>query len=187
MRRLVSRVLLWVPRGAMALLALVAVAIELVSWNFLRAPIENRFAAATGRSLSIDGDLSLSLLPRSGATASALTLENPDWAAAPGMLEIERISVRPSLWAALRASLTFREKSFDPEAHADSLRRLTGSVSGFSGELSMHTEGGGLNAGFDLAGAPQLVPAQVNLALELQDLAEWSRWAGQPAVHLQTL
>jgi len=73
----------------MALLALVAVAIELVSWNFLRAPIENRFAAATGRSLSIDGDLSLSLLPRSGATASALTLENPDWASAPGMLEIK--------------------------------------------------------------------------------------------------
>ncbi|MFN2330068.1 MAG: hypothetical protein ABR612_14240 [Chromatocurvus sp.] len=41
-----------------------------------------------------------------------------------------------------RASLTFRKKTFDLEAHADSLRRLPDRGSGFSGELSMHTGDG---------------------------------------------
>jgi len=270
---LVSKILRWVLSGTLAVLVLGAVAIELVSWNFLRTPIENYFEAATGRSLSIDGDLSLGLFPRPLATVNALTLENPGWAEAPRMLQIERISVRPSLWAALRgqvvleevkikaprlnlqaradgttnwnfpglegsppdagsgtalavrelslrdarihyrthdrsslalsipslqleddgesttvrASMTFREKTFDLEAQADSLRRLTGSGGGFSGELAMHAEGGRLNAGFDLASAPQLAPAHVDWALELQNLTDWSRWAGQPAVDLQTL
>lgn len=273
MRKWLSRILRWGLLTVLALLVLVVLAVELLSWNFLREPIEKRFEAATGRSLSIEGDLSLSLFPRPVATVNALALDNPDWAEAPNMLEVERIRAWPSLWAALtgqlvldrvaieapsvdlerrahgtanwvfpgleasadegqggapplivrqlslsdariryravdqqplalsipslqidddgestavRASMSFREKNFDLEADTDSLRKLSGNGGAFNGELSVQARQGRMAATFVLSQAPLLQTASIDWELELQHLAEWSRWAGRPVVDLQT-
>ncbi|MGM0657671.1 MAG: AsmA family protein [Pseudomonadota bacterium] len=275
MRRWLSRILRWGLLGVLCLLVLAVLAVELLSWNFLKAPIEERFEAATGRSLSIEGELSLSLFPRPVATVNRLALDNPEWAEAPNMLEVERIRVWPSLGAALtgklvldkvtvdaptgnvevradgttnwvfpgleapvredhaedgalpivrrlsladariryravdrepmalsipslqvdddgestavQASMSFREKDFDLEAKTDSLRKLAGNGGAFDGELSVQAEQGRIGATFTLPQAPALQPARIDWELELQSLAGWSRWAGQPVIDLQAL
>lgn len=107
MQRRPARILRWVLLAALALPAVAALTFELISWNFLRGPIEERFEAATGRALAIDGELSLSLIPRPVAEVNALTVDNPPWADAANLLKIERLRVRPSLWAALTGKVVF--------------------------------------------------------------------------------
>lgn len=103
MPRWLAKIPRWWLLAVLALLVLAVLAVERLSWNFLKEPIEERFEAAVGRSLSIDGDVSLSLFPRPAATVNTVALGNPEWAEAANMLEIERIRPWPSIWAALIA------------------------------------------------------------------------------------
>lgn len=263
----------WALYSVLALL-LALLSLELISWNFLKKPIEQRFEAATGRTLSIDGPLSLSLLPNPRVSANAVKLGNPGWTEAPSLLEIEHLSIKPSLWAALtgkavldsitieapqlslqdrpdgvanwvfpglktdtgeaqagtlpvvvrelsvtdarlryrsgeqpplalslpsvqidddgestalQASISFREKNFQLEARADSYRRLLKRRSEFGGELLLRTAQGRVEASFVFPRAPELTSGHVDWELKLQNLAHWSRWAGRPAIELETL
>lgn len=276
MRRLLASILRWGLLIVLTLLILGVLAIEFLSWNFLKEPIEERFETATGRSLSIDGDLSLSLFPRPVATFNNLALDNPEWAEASNMVEIERIRVWPSLWAALRgqlvldevaieapkgnleeradgrtnwvfpaletpapndkeqndapppiirqvslsdariryraadqeplvlsipslkadddgqstavrASISFRQKDFQLEANTDSFRQLASNGGQFDGEVSAHAGQSRMDATFILADTPRMQPVRIDWELELQNLPDWSRWAGQPVIDLKTV
>lgn len=76
---------------------LIIVAVELISWNFLKPFITERIEVATGRSAAIHGDVSVSLFAKPRLSLHEVELENAEWAASTPILEAQRISVSPSL------------------------------------------------------------------------------------------
>lgn len=99
----------WTAATLLVLLLVAVLVVELISWNFLKPVISERVEEATGRSLTIDGDLSLSLLPRPRFSANELSLSNPDWAQADKMIELEHFSVAPSITALLTGQVALAD------------------------------------------------------------------------------
>ncbi len=82
----------------LALLVVLVVAIvQLMSWNVFKPLIVERLEAAIGRSVAIEGDITVDLLPRPKISLHDVRVGNPAWAASPQMLEAQRVSVSPSL------------------------------------------------------------------------------------------
>lgn len=79
------------------LLLVVVLALELMSWNFLKDPITERVTTATDREMAIGGDISVSLFPRPHIELQNLAFANADWAQAPNMVRVDRIELTPSL------------------------------------------------------------------------------------------
>ncbi len=79
--------------GLLAFLALLVVAAFLapsfLDWERLKPEIEARVEAATGRTLHIDGDIAIALLPTPRLTVADLRLANLPGAAAPEMARID--------------------------------------------------------------------------------------------------
>lgn len=75
-------------------LVVVTLLIALFGWNWLRAPIENITKERTGRTLTIQGDLSLRLAwPAPVVRADAIAFANPPWAREKNMLTAEAVEV----------------------------------------------------------------------------------------------
>ena len=80
--------------GVFAVLLVVAlVAPSFVDWSFLRPQISQAAREATGRDLVIDGDMSLSLLPKPAFQVDGVRLENARGGSAPDMVRIGSVSV----------------------------------------------------------------------------------------------
>ncbi|WP_181870716.1 AsmA family protein [Vreelandella rituensis] len=79
------------------LVVLVVVIVQLMSWNVFKPLIVERLEAASGRSVAIEGDITVELLPRPKISLHDVKIGNPEWAASPQMLEARRVSVSPSL------------------------------------------------------------------------------------------
>lgn len=93
----------WIIRIAATLLLLVVVAIValfLLPADRIASIAEDRFEAATGRSMTISGDVSPSLIPTLGVTAEGITIANADWSSRGPMLTAETLSVAVD-WSAL--------------------------------------------------------------------------------------
>ncbi len=99
----------WIAATFLALLLIAALVVELMSWDFLKPVIAERIKEATGRSLKIEGELSLSVFPRPRLFVSELSLSNPDWAQTANMIELGHLSVAPSLMALLTGQLALAE------------------------------------------------------------------------------
>ncbi len=80
-----------------ALVAVVVVAPSFVDWNAYKGQLAGQVEAATGRSLTIDGDLSLSLLPTPRLSASGVRLGNVEGAAGADMIRLDTARVRIAL------------------------------------------------------------------------------------------
>ncbi|WP_166261319.1 AsmA family protein [Marinobacter salicampi] len=109
MRLLSLKRVSWSLFGLLVFLVLLALVVELVSWNFLKPYITERVEAATGREMNIDGDISLSLLPRPEATVNGITLANPERATSETMVEVGQVSITPSLTALLTGDLVLAD------------------------------------------------------------------------------
>jgi len=102
--------LLWTGGVIITIVALVAIFLAWFNWNMLRGPIAAEASAATGRSVRIDGDLSVhlwSLTP--SATVRELKISNPRWMRGGGdMADIDSLTVSARLWPLLvgRVDLT---------------------------------------------------------------------------------
>lgn len=107
------RALKWVAGTVLALVALAAIAVELVSWNFLKPVIIDRVGQATGRGAAIAGDVSLSLLPRPRLSIEGLSLANPDWARHLRFIEIERLQIAPGLAGLLMGRVELAQVDID--------------------------------------------------------------------------
>ncbi|SEL63167.1 AsmA family protein [Halomonas daqiaonensis] len=81
----------------LVLLVLVVAIVQLMSWNFLKPLIVERMEAATGRSVAIEGDVTINFFPRPAISLYEVSIGNPQWATSPQMLEAQRFSVSPSL------------------------------------------------------------------------------------------
>ncbi|WP_104202988.1 AsmA family protein [Billgrantia saliphila] len=106
-----SKHLWWIVPLLFAVLLVAAAA--LLPWNFLKPVISERIEEATGRQVAIRGDVGIDLFPRPELTLNEVTLDNPDWAASPHMLEAQRISLAPSLRDLLRGQVTMNDIGID--------------------------------------------------------------------------
>lgn len=59
----------------------------------------------TGRELTIDGDISLSLLPRIAVSVSDVRFENASWASSPNMAQMEQLDIVLKLFPLLRGEI----------------------------------------------------------------------------------
>lgn len=66
-------------------------------WNWLKSPIQNGVARATGRTLDIAGDISGQWRLRPRIRLEQVRLSNPEWAQAPHLLSAEAIELRIAL------------------------------------------------------------------------------------------
>ena len=117
--------------GVVGLLA-VAVVVLLVGpgffdWNRYKPWIAEMAEAATGRRLSIDGDISLAILPKPTLSVHALRLANLPGAAAPDMLRLETLDVQIALLPLLFGNIqvqgvTLIEPEVELEVLADGRR-----------------------------------------------------------------
>jgi len=79
------------------LVVILVTIVQLMSWNVVKPLIVERLEAASGRSVAIEGDVKVDLLPRPAIALHDVMIGNPAWAASPQMLEVARVSVSPSL------------------------------------------------------------------------------------------
>lgn len=92
--------------GALALLVAIAVAIlATLDVNRYRPDIEAAVEAATGRKLTIDGDLALTLGAPLALSVERVSLANAPWASRPEMLVLDRAEMEVAVLPLLRRKL----------------------------------------------------------------------------------
>jgi uncharacterized protein involved in outer membrane biogenesis len=82
--------------GGIVVLLVVAVLVgpSFVNWNQYKPQIAAEVEKATGRTLSIDGDLSLSVLPAPTLTAEGVRFANVEGGSGPDMMTLDALDVR---------------------------------------------------------------------------------------------
>jgi len=85
----------------LGLIVLLVVAIlvgpSFIDWNTQKGRITAEVERLTGRKLTIDGDLSLTILPAPAFSAARVRFANIDGGSAPSMIELESLDVRVAL------------------------------------------------------------------------------------------
>ncbi|MEL6643176.1 MAG: AsmA family protein [Pseudomonadota bacterium] len=92
----------WVFRllGLVVLIIIAAIAaIFLLPSDRIAGVVEERFEAATGRALTIDGDVRPSLWPALGVNTGAVSIANADWAGDTPMVAADNLSVSVDIGA----------------------------------------------------------------------------------------
>ena len=87
------------------LVALVVAALVFIPTERLATLAAQQFEAATGRSLTIGGEIGLSVYPVIGATAQDISIGNPDWAGGGDMLRAEEMDVGLNLMRLLSGTV----------------------------------------------------------------------------------
>jgi len=97
-------------------LALVVLIVMLVDWNGLREPIARRISSATGRSVAVNGDLSVHLSWRPRIVANNVVFGNAAWSPDPAMVEIKRLEFTIDPFKLLIGRVEFPEVAlFEPQ------------------------------------------------------------------------
>jgi uncharacterized protein involved in outer membrane biogenesis len=91
------KLLLFVGGFFALLIAAALLGPSFIDWNSHKAMIAAKAREATGRTLSISGNLSLSILPLPTLSADGVRLSNMPGGATPDMLAIEKLKVRVAL------------------------------------------------------------------------------------------
>ncbi|WP_265943917.1 AsmA family protein [Dechloromonas sp. A34] len=104
------RLFKWIAGIGLALIALAAVVVALVGWNWLREPIERMTLEKTGRALAIGGDITIEFAwPQPRFRAGAVSFANPPWAGEKQMVAAEAVEIVLDLPQLLRRNLVFPE------------------------------------------------------------------------------
>ena len=87
------RTLKWTASVVLALVIAAALFVALFGWNWLRAPLEKKVFAQTGRALLIKGELDVALgWPWPRVHARQVSFANPAWAAQADMLTADEVA-----------------------------------------------------------------------------------------------
>jgi AsmA protein len=100
-----KKLLLTAAAIVVLLVAAVLVAPFLVPVDTYKQQIAKQVESATGRSFTIQGDLSLSILPRTQLTANQVRFANASWAEDDQMAQFERMQVRVNPFSLLSGQL----------------------------------------------------------------------------------
>lgn len=87
------------------LLVAIVLFLLIFDWNWLKAPIERRVTAATGRTFQIEGDLDVKLGLKTKIRASEVTFGNASWGSDPTMFSLKRIEARIAIMPLLRGDI----------------------------------------------------------------------------------
>ena len=101
----------WLAAVAVAasLVAAVAVFLALFDWNHLRGAAAREVTRATGRSFSIDGDLTVALSLKPRIVANDVVVGNAAWSREPVMARIKAIEFRIDLLELLAGRISLPE------------------------------------------------------------------------------
>ncbi len=91
------------------LLVLFMVLLSAVDFGFLKPKIESIVQEKTGRTLKIEGDLSLKLLPTPTLLMEGVTLASPSWGSEPQMLQVGKAYVEVDLFSLLSSPLVIQQ------------------------------------------------------------------------------
>ncbi|GIK98399.1 MAG: hypothetical protein BroJett029_26080 [Alphaproteobacteria bacterium] len=93
--------------GAVVVIAIAAVLVgpSFVDWNSYKTEIAAQVKKATGRDLTIDGDVSLSILPSPRLSAEGVHFANIEGGSAPDMASVEALQVRVAFMPLLQGSV----------------------------------------------------------------------------------
>ena len=86
------------------LIALIAIP-SLIPTKTYKSQITQLVEQQTGRTLSIDGDIHLSFLPRLAVSAENVRLSNAEWGREADMMAMERLEVALKLWPLLSGNV----------------------------------------------------------------------------------
>lgn len=90
---MILRTLKWAASLLLALVILAVLFVAIFGWNWLRAPIEKKVLAQTGRALHIKGNLDITLgWPWPRVQADSVTFANPAWASQAQMLAADTLT-----------------------------------------------------------------------------------------------
>ena len=90
----------WIKYGAIALVVVIVALVAVVATMDLgrfKGYAEEAAMNATGRKLSIDGELHLSLFPAPTLSAEKVRFANAPWGSAPDMVKVEKVEARVAL------------------------------------------------------------------------------------------
>lgn len=94
----------------LALVLLIAFAVLVFDWNWLRGPITRMATEKSGRVLAISGDFKVKLgWPNAHLQAANVSFANPPWAKAGPMVSVENVEASISLPQLLRKKIVFPE------------------------------------------------------------------------------
>lgn len=94
----------------LALVLLIAFAVLVFDWNWLRGPITRMATEKSGRVLAISGDFKVKLgWPNAQLQAANVSFANPPWAKAGPMVSVENVEASISLPQLLRKKIVFPE------------------------------------------------------------------------------
>jgi uncharacterized protein involved in outer membrane biogenesis len=93
----VKKVLILLGGVVVLLVAAVLIGPGFIDWNAYKGEITSAVETATGRRLSIDGDLTFTVLPTPALRASGVRLSNIDGAQSPNMLRLKEVRIRVSI------------------------------------------------------------------------------------------
>lgn len=138
------------------LIVLAFIGPSLIPADSVKQDIAREVEAATGRSLTIDGDLNFTLLPAPGVSVSGLRLSNPDGASRPDMVRLRAASVEVALLPLLGGDVQVDRIVLDApdivlEQYADGTNNWTFQPAGAENANGAGEPGGG--GGGDGAGA----------------------------------
>lgn len=97
---------LWAVAAVLVVLVVAVLAAPFViPVDTYKDEVRKQVQRATGRELTVAGDVDLSILPRTQLTVADVAFANADWAEAPQMAELERLRVRVNPLALLSGNL----------------------------------------------------------------------------------
>ena len=95
--------------GLVALLVILVAAVlvgpSFIDWNAQKDRITAEALKLTGRALTIDGDISLALLPAPALSADGIRLANIEGGSGPAMVALESLEVRIALMPLLQGEV----------------------------------------------------------------------------------
>ncbi|SDG30173.1 AsmA protein [Limimonas halophila] len=100
-----KRFLILLAIVVVAVIAVLAIAPFVIPVDTYKNQIAKRVEAATGRQLTIAGDIGLSLLPRTQLTVGGVSFANAAWAERDTMAELQSLKVRVNPWSLLQGAL----------------------------------------------------------------------------------
>lgn len=134
-------------------LAIILAAPSFVDWTEYRDTFESQLAAATGRSVTIEGDVSLTLLPRPAFRVAGARIGNVPGASAEDFITTDTVDVNLAFGPLLSGRLQFTSiEVVNPVINAEVLSdgRVTWSVAESSSGVGTGPQDGGDAASFDL-------------------------------------
>ena len=105
----IGRIAKWIGAALLTLVVILVLVLVLFPLNLFRGPIEDAVAAATGRSLNIEGDLDIDWGLRPRLEVGALQFANADWSEEPVMAEAGSIAVSIDIPALFTGELVIPE------------------------------------------------------------------------------